>query len=138
VPASAASSSPGAGAWPGRRLGLPETGSRSVARVGRRIIALVIDWAVASLVSALLFDYDGFATLTVFAVVQIILVATIAGSVGHLVMGIRVVPLQGGWIGVWRPVVRTALICVVVPALIWNADQRGLHDTIAGTVLVRV
>jgi hypothetical protein len=31
----------------------------------------------------------------------------------------------------------TALLCIVIPAVIWDADHRGLHDKIAGTVLVR-
>jgi hypothetical protein len=49
----------------------------------------------------------------------------------------RVVPMTGGWIGLWRPIVRTLLLIVVIPALIWDADQRGFHDKVAGTVLIR-
>jgi hypothetical protein len=26
---------------------------------------------------------------------------------------------------------------IVIPAVIWDADQRGLHDKAAGTVLIR-
>ena len=44
---------------------------------------------------------------------------------------------DGGWAGLWRPVGRTALLALVIPAVIWDADQRGLHDKAAGTVLVR-
>ena len=33
--------------------------------------------------------------------------------------------------------VRTLLICVVVPPVIYNRDRRGLHDLVAGTVTVR-
>ena len=33
--------------YPGQRLGLPETGSGSIARFGRRIAALLIDWFIA-------------------------------------------------------------------------------------------
>jgi len=29
------------------------------------------------------------------------------------------------------------MLSIAVPALIWNADQRGMHDLVAGTVLVR-
>jgi hypothetical protein len=29
------------------------------------------------------------------------------------------------------------LLCLSVPALIWDRDQRGLHDKAAKTVLVR-
>jgi uncharacterized RDD family membrane protein YckC len=32
---------------------------------------------------------------------------------------------------------RTALICLVVPPLIYNKDRRGLHDLVLGTVTVR-
>ena len=43
----------------------------------------------------------------------------------------------GGWVGLWRPIVRTALVLLVIPAVIWDADQRGIHDKIVGTVLIR-
>ena len=49
----------------------------------------------------------------------------------------RVQLVTGGWVGLWRPVVRTVLLCLVIPAVIWDADQRGLHDKAAGTVLLR-
>jgi len=123
--------------WPGERLGLPQSGPRSVARPGRRIAALAIDWAISALVSLAFFDYDGFATLAIFAATQLVFISLLNGSVGHIVMGMRVVPLSGGWVGMWRPIVRTLLICIVIPAVIWDSDQRGLHDKVAGTVLVR-
>ena len=49
----------------------------------------------------------------------------------------RVATLSGRWVGLWRPIVRTALLVLVTPAVIWDPDQRGLHDKAAGTVLVR-
>ena len=30
------------------------------------------------------------------------------------------------------------LLCLAIPALIWDRDQRGLHDKAAQTVLVRL
>ena len=39
--------------------------------------------------------------------------------------------------GLWRPIVRSVLLALVIPAVIWDADQRGLHDKAVGTVLVR-
>ena len=45
--------------------------------------------------------------------------------------------IDGAWVGLWRPIVRTVLLVLVIPAVIWDADQRGLHDKAAGTVLVR-
>ncbi len=39
--------------WPGRTLGLPESGPRSLARMGRRFLALLIDWLIAYGLAAL-------------------------------------------------------------------------------------
>lgn len=124
--------------WPGQRLGLPESGRRSIGRLGRRTVALAIDWGLSVLVSVAFFDYSPWATLDVYAVTQVVFLATAGGSVGHLVTGMRVVPIFGGWVGIWRPIVRTVLICLVIPAVIWDKDQRGVHDRVAGTVLIRL
>ncbi|HRP99061.1 MAG TPA: RDD family protein [Terrimesophilobacter sp.] len=123
--------------WPGERLGLPELGPRSIGRIGRRALALVIDWGLAVLISVAFFNYDPWANLLIFAIAQILFLTLLGGSIGHLIMGLRVVPLEGGWVGWWRPWVRTLLLCLVIPAVIWDRDQRGLHDRAAGTVLVR-
>lgn len=127
--------------WPGDRLGLPESGPNSIGRVGRRIAAIVIDW-VAAIVIALLFapyasTLHSWLTLGIFALLQVLFIPTIGGSIGHRLMGMRVVPLAGGWIGFWRPIVRTLLLVIVIPALVWDSDQRGFHDKVAGTVLIR-
>ena len=123
--------------WPGRRLGLPESGPRSVGRFGRRLATLAIDWGTAVVISIAFFQYDSWATLGVFALAQVVLLLTANGSIGHLLLGMRVVPVTGGYLGLWRPFVRTLLLCLVIPAVIWDRDQRGMHDRLAGTVLVR-
>lgn len=125
--------------WPGERLGLPETGQRSIARLGRRSLAIVIDWGIAMLLSFAFARNEptGFVTLAIFVVMQIIFIPSIGGSVGHRIAGLRVVPISGGWIGVWRPVVRSILLALVIPVLVWDSDHRGFHDKIAGTVLIR-
>ena len=123
--------------WPGQRLGLPESGPRSIGRPARRFLALVIDWGTAVLVSVVFFSYDAWATLAIFAVAQAVFLLTANGSIGHLLLGMRVVPITGGYLGLWRPFVRTILLCLVIPAVIWDRDQRGMHDRLVGTVLVR-
>lgn len=135
-------------AYPGERLGLPVSGPGSIGRIGRRIGALLIDYVAASLIATAFLGYDQFALpseagltqfapLLVFALLQILFIPTAGGSPGHRILGMRVVRLDGGWVGLWRPVVRTLLLVVVIPAVIWDADQRGIHDKAVGLVLIR-
>ena len=96
-----------------------------------------MDWATAVAVSVVFFNYDPIATLATFVLLQMIFIPTIGGSLGQRLVGLRTVPLGSGWIGVWRPVLRSVLLGLVLPALVWDSDQRGFHDKIAGTVLLR-
>ena len=123
--------------YPGERLGLPESGPRSIGRAGRRLAALAIDYAAAAVIAAAFFDYDSLAILLIFATIQIVFVPTIGGSPGHRLLGMRGVALRGGWVGMWRPIVRAVLLTLVIPAVVWDSDQRGFHDKLAGTVLIR-
>jgi uncharacterized RDD family membrane protein YckC len=125
--------------WPGKRLGLPEAGPRSIGRFGRRLGALAIDWGIAYLLAYVFFrpDNNGFAILVIFGVLQVVFLLVLNGSVGHLIFGLRVVPVSPGYLGVWRPFVRTLLLMLFIPAVIYDRDQRGLHDRWAGTILVR-
>ena len=136
APGYAGSVTQGSESYPGERLGLPPSGSGSIARLGRRVGALFIDYGAAYLISGF-FGWDPLAILAIFALIQIVFIPTLQGSPGHRILGMRVVRLDGAWVGLWRPVVRTVLLTVVIPAVIWDADQRGLHDKAAGTVLVR-
>lgn len=123
--------------WAGKRLGLPEAGPGSLAKMGRRIFALVIDWSLAVLVSRAFFNSDNTATLTFFMLEQWLLVATTGNSFGHLIAGIRVRRLDGSQVGIVPALLRIGLILLVIPATIWDSDNRGLHDKAAKTVLVR-
>ncbi len=125
------------GDYPGRRLGLPEEGPGSVARFGRRLLALCLDWALALLVARGLFGGNEWATLGVFAVGQAAFVGTVGASLGHLALGLRVVRLDGSAAGPLRALGRAALLALAVPALVWDRDQRGLHDRFMSTVLRR-
>ena len=124
--------------WAGQRLGLPESGAGSLAKLGRRTVALVIDWALAMLVSQAFAGGDSTITLGIFALMQLLLVATLGYSVGHRVLGLQVRRLDGHYVGLWRSLIRVVLILLVIPATIWDGDNRGLQDKAAGTVLVLI
>lgn len=124
--------------WAGDRLGLPGVGSGSLAKMGRRVVALSIDWAAALLVSYAFFAADNTATLLIFAAQSFILTALTGSSFGHRIAGLRLKRLDGEpVVGLAKAGLRIALILLVLPAVIWDNDNRGLHDKAAGTVLVR-
>ncbi len=105
--------------------------------MGRRLVAVTVDWLACLLVSATFFGGDAWATLGVFAALQVLTVGTVGASPGHALLGLRVQRASGGWAGPLPALVRTVLLCLVVPAVVFDRDQRGLHDRAAGTVLVR-
>ncbi|MCK7623539.1 RDD family protein [Streptomyces sp. RS10V-4] len=127
----------------GQRLGLPEEGPGSIARVGRRFGALFIDWALCLIVAyGLLSGGKAQATsnwaLLVFAVLSVLTVGTIGCTPGKRLLGLRVVAEGGGRISLPRVVLRTVLLVLVIPAVIWDRDGRGLHDRLSRSVQVRI
>ncbi|HYO85566.1 MAG TPA: RDD family protein [Dermatophilaceae bacterium] len=129
--------------FPGKRLGLPEAGPGSVARLGRRTLAIFVDWIACSLIAAGVLGYrlgeggaGGFKPLLVFAVVNLLMVGTAGYTMGHRLFGMRVERCPRGYAGPVRALVRSALLCLAIPALIWDRDERGLHDRLAGTVVL--
>jgi uncharacterized RDD family membrane protein YckC len=128
----------------GERLGLPAEGPRSVAPVGRRLGALFIDRAISVLIgSGLLADGDLHSAdnwaLAVFLVMSLLTVGTVGSTPGKRLLRLRVVAVEGlGRPALWRVAVRTVLLGLAIPALIWDRDGRGLHDKAADSVVVNI
>jgi uncharacterized RDD family membrane protein YckC len=123
---------------------MPERGTGSLARFGRRLVAVLVDWLLCDLIAAAFMSYrlgqgglGSFKPLVVFVVMNLLLVGTLGSTIGHRLLGIRVVHLSGAAAGPVRASIRTMLLAVVIPAVIWDRDTRGLHDKISGTVTVR-
>src|SRR3954471_1391090 len=131
--------------YPGERLGLPADGVTSVAGFGRRLAALTVDWVLGLLIGGLFEGPDALTTpgfnwvvLGVWFLITAAPVAVFGASAGMTALGIRVASIDSAAvIGVPRAVLRTALIAVVVPALVRDADGRGWHDRATRTVVVR-
>jgi uncharacterized RDD family membrane protein YckC len=135
--------------WRGERLGLPANGVRSVARGGSRLLAFVVDLALASLLTSL-FIRPRFSdqavmqaynlwSIAVWAVITIVPVAFFGFTPGMAVTGIRVARLDGrALVGPLRALVRTALTAVLIPAVIRNNDGRSWLDRLTGTVVIRM
>ncbi|CAM3643282.1 RDD family protein [Isoptericola cucumis] len=132
--------SAGQGSSPVERLGLPSSGPGSPAPLTRRIVALLVDWAAAMLISYLVADANSLATLGIFALENLLLVSTVGFTIGHRLLRLQVRVLgapAGTPVGLVRGAVRVVLLCLVIPAVVWGPDGRGLHDRGAGTVIVR-
>ncbi|MFE2329690.1 RDD family protein [Streptomyces sp. NPDC059385] len=128
---------------PGQRLGLPQEGSGSVARFGRRLGAVALDWVGCQLIAyGLITGGDltaaGNWTLALFVSLSILTVGTVGSTPGKRLLGLRVVSENGGRLGIGRVILRTLLLAVVIPALIWDRDGRGLHDRLSRAVQVRI
>ncbi|MGX1269531.1 RDD family protein [Streptomyces phaeoluteigriseus] len=127
----------------GEQLGLPEEGPGSIARPGRRLGALAVDWGLCVLIAYSLITHGyGPATsnwaLLIFLVMSLLTVGTLGFSPGKRLFGLRVVALDTGTVNPLRAAARTILLCLAVPALVWDRDGRGLHDRVARTVEVRI
>ena len=133
--------------WRGRRLGLPPEGAGAIATTGSRLAAFVLDVVAGALIGASIRGLFGNATAvslsladeTAFVAEVLILTALTGQSLGMRVLGIRVVRLAepDGPPGFLPAAIRTALLVLVLPALIFDRDGRGLHDKAAGTAVVR-
>ncbi|WP_029150000.1 RDD family protein [Microbacterium indicum] len=123
--------------YPGSSIGLPASGPGSIGPLSRRVGGFAIDWAATVILSVAFFDYAWWSLLLIFFVIQVLFLPTLGGSPGHRIVGLRLIRRGGEWAGVWRPIVRTVLVLLVIPAAIWDKDHRGLHDLLADTVLVR-
>ena len=83
------------------------------------------------------FGNNAWATLAIYAVEQILLVGTLGTSLGHRLLGVAVVSARdGSRPGVLSATIRTLLLCLVLPGVIWAQDE-PLHDRLAHTTVVR-
>jgi uncharacterized RDD family membrane protein YckC len=111
---------------------------------GRRILAILIDWATswavaAGLVSLGLIASSGTWGTVILVAEMAFFTALMGGSFGKLVTRVRVVrhddPSRP--VSLLRAVVRTVLTFLLIPPLL-TFDGRGLHDLAAGTRTVTI
>ncbi|MBN1092314.1 RDD family protein [Blastococcus sp. TML/M2B] len=124
----------------GASLGLPADGAGSLAAFSTRIGAFLIDSLAAALVAGLFTapELPGNWSLVSFAALTVVFLVVAGQTPGMRLLGLRLAhPRPGQRLDLWRAVVRTALLVLLVPALLVDADGRGLHDRLTGTAVVR-
>jgi RDD family len=137
-----AGSQPG---YPGETMGLPQTGPGSLAPMGRRLVALSIDWLIAYGLALLAMGLGAISKATVSTMILVIWLVLGVVSVrlfgftsGQLALGLQVAAVDGRVpVGIGRLAARGLLIGLVVPPLFTDADGRGLQDRLTGTAVVR-
>jgi uncharacterized RDD family membrane protein YckC len=131
----------------GEQLGLPSEGQGALAPTGARLIAFMVDALASGLVAALFVRASGgsFAdrlpgswSLIPFAVDYVVGTLVAGRTVGMYLTGLRLVRINRPVaIDPLRILARTALLCLLVPAVIFDRDGRGLHDRLTDTAVVR-
>jgi uncharacterized RDD family membrane protein YckC len=115
------------------------------ASLGRRLVALVVDWVIAVLSAAALAGTtvppkglrESLLVSGVFVVEVGLLTGLLGFSIGKRLAGLRVEGRDGRPIGVPRALLRTLLLALVVPALLMTDERRGLHDIAAGSRVIQ-
>jgi uncharacterized RDD family membrane protein YckC len=132
----------------GERLGLPADGTGSLAPTGARLGAYLVD-AVASALVATLFvrpNGSGFSghlpgswSLIPLALDYVLGILLAGRTVGMYLLGLRVIRVDDPTQPVTpiRAVVRTVGLFLLIPALVFDRDGRGLHDRYTDTAVVR-
>ncbi len=134
-------------AFRGERIGLPSAGRGSLSATGPRLGAFVVDALASSLVAALFVSHrgDGLANnlpgswSLVPLAVDYVLGSLIAGrTLGMYLFGLRLIRVERAVaVSPLRIVLRTVLLFLLVPAVVFDRDGRGLHDRLTDTAVVR-
>ena len=120
-----------------------------VAGLGRRLGAVVIDWVACLLIANLLsiwsaassgtqyvYGADYLLPMEIFFVEVTLFTWLFAASFGQRLLGIEVLDVTGQRLSLWKIAVRTLLVCLVLPAVIYDSQGRGLHDRAIGSVAI--
>ena len=115
---------------------------------GRRALGITIDWFAAYAVSLGFFAGSGTllersrgigsTVLLVMALEYLILVTLGGSSFGHRIVGLKVIRFSDGEAA--RPLqvlVRTLLMVIIITAITFDENGRGINERLSNTVLVR-
>lgn len=143
----AASGIPTRQRYRGERIGLPSSGPGSLAPFGRRALAFVTDVVLSGAVASLFVrrnDLPGFAahlpgqwSMIPLFFEYVLGLLVLGRSVGMWLTGLRVIRIDAHEaVGPLRAAARTALLLLLLPALVADADFRGLHDRLTDTAVI--
>ncbi|MGW2223546.1 RDD family protein [Nonomuraea sp. NPDC001684] len=99
---------------------------------------MICTWVVVQLLLRMNPAESPWAPVLVFALQYLLLVGFMGQTFGHRLAGVRVAAMDGGAPRLLPVLVRTVLLGLALPALIWDRDHRGVHDRVSNTMVVRM
>lgn len=136
-------------AFRGEKIGLPPTGPGSLSSTGQRLGAFVVDALASGLVAALFVSHNagrngladklpGSWSLIPLAIDYLVGILVAGRTLGMYLFGLRLVRVDRTVaVDPGRILVRTLLLFLLVPAVVFDRDGRGLHDRLSDTAVVR-
>ena len=110
---------------------------------GRRMLGLLIDWALCYFITWGFFADPGtgaFTPIVYFLYLGQYLFFSILGGAtpGHRIVGLRIVRFFDGQMPTPKQaLIRTALLAIVITAITFDQNGRGINERLSGTVLIR-
>jgi len=110
---------------------------------GRRMLGLLIDWALCYFITWGFFADPGtgaFTPIVYFLYLgQYVFFSILGGATpGHRIVGLKIVRFFDGQMPTPKQaLIRTALLAIVVTAITFDENGRGINERMSGTVLIR-
>jgi len=112
--------------------------------LGRRFAAITLDWIASYLIAIVFFSgsgtflertpHAGVPALTIFFLEYFLLVALQGSSAGHRVFRMGIVNFEdGSRPTVLQALVRTVLMVLVITAITYDKNGRGIHERLSKT-----
>ena len=110
---------------------------------GRRMLGVLIDWLMSYAIAVGFFVEFGEPSMgaVVFLIftAQYLLFAALGGATpGHRIVGLKIVRFSdGGMPTPLQALIRTGLLVVIVTAITFDHNGRGINERLSNTVLIR-
>lgn len=115
---------------------------------GRRLLGITIDWLASYAITLGFFSGSGDflersrgvggTVLIVLFFQYLLLVAMGGSSFGHRIVGLKVVRFSdGGAVTPLQSLIRTLLMIVIVTAITFDENGRGINERLSNTVLIK-
>lgn len=110
---------------------------------GRRMMGVLIDWLMSYAIAIGFFVEFGASSMgaVVFLVftAQYLIFAALGGATpGHRIMGLKIVRFSDGQMPTpIQALIRTSLLVIILTAVTFDQNGRGINERLSNTVLVR-